>query len=79
MWGCKEHWFTLPKFLRDEIWLRYVAGQEVTKTPSHEYIVIAELTRLWIDNYIKTGVKLSEKAFFGEHLEKLRSEATNPR
>ncbi len=28
MWGCKQHWFKLPKRLRDAIWAEYVPGQE---------------------------------------------------
>ena len=23
MWGCKKHWFMLPKHLRDRIWAAY--------------------------------------------------------
>lgn len=48
MWGCKEHWFRLPKALRDAVWRTYRPGQEVTKTPSHEYLVAARLVQGWI-------------------------------
>lgn len=41
MFMCKPDWFLLPKAMRDEIWLHYVPGQEVTKTPSREYLDIA--------------------------------------
>lgn len=41
MWGCKPHWFALPKHLRDLIWATYRPGQEITKTPSPEYIEAA--------------------------------------
>ncbi|MGH8572085.1 MAG: hypothetical protein ACREX8_05860, partial [Gammaproteobacteria bacterium] len=34
MWGCREHWFRLPKLLRDEIWATYRPGQEIDKEPS---------------------------------------------
>ena len=47
MWGCKPHWFTLPKPLRDRIWATYRAGQEITKTPSDAYLKAAEEVRLW--------------------------------
>jgi len=48
MWGCKPHWFSLPKRFRDLIWLHYRRGQEVTKTPSPEYIEAARQVHAWI-------------------------------
>lgn len=48
MWGCKQHWFMLPKNLRDRIWATYRAGQEITKTPSLEYIEAAQAVQKWI-------------------------------
>lgn len=48
MWGCKPHWFALPKTLRDRIWATYRRGQEVTKTPSSEYIEAAKAVQEWI-------------------------------
>lgn len=48
MWGCKPHWFALPKYLRDKIWATYRKGQEVDKIPSAEYIVAATEVRDWI-------------------------------
>lgn len=48
MWGCKRHWFTLPQYLRNKIWLTYVPGQEITKTPSAEYVAVAEEIQAWI-------------------------------
>lgn len=53
MWGCREHWFKLPKQLRDQIWKTYRAGQEITKTPSLEYIATAKLVQLWIGGFIE--------------------------
>lgn len=41
LWGCAKHWFRLPKKLRDEVWRTYVPGQEITKTPSAGYCVVA--------------------------------------
>lgn len=52
MWGCREHWFKLPKTLRDRIWATYVSGQEITKTPSVEYIEAAHDVQDWILKYI---------------------------
>lgn len=49
MWGCKKHWFSLPKALRDEIWRTYVPGQEITKTPSAEYLAAARKVQDWIE------------------------------
>lgn len=55
MWGCKEHWFRLPKPLRDRIWRTYVPGQEITKTPSPEYLEAAQAVQDWIANEIREG------------------------
>lgn len=48
MWGCRVHWFKIPKDLRDRIWATYRPGQEVTKTPSAEYIEAAKAVQEWI-------------------------------
>jgi len=48
MWGCKKHWSMLPKYLRDKVWRAYVRGQEITKTPSAEYIAVAKEVQEWI-------------------------------
>lgn len=48
MWGCKSHWFRLPKTLRDRIWRTYAPGQEVDLTPSAEYLQIADDVQQWI-------------------------------
>lgn len=55
LWGCREHWFSLPKRLRDKIWSTYQAGQEITKTPSKEYLETAHEVQQWI--YETKGVK----------------------
>lgn len=49
MWGCKPHWFALPKALRDDIWRTYRPGQEISKTPSAEYLAAARAVREWIE------------------------------
>jgi hypothetical protein len=51
MWGCKPHWFALPKRLRDRIWATYRRGQEITKTPSAAYMDAAGEVQEWIRNY----------------------------
>lgn len=42
MWGCKRHWFMLPKDIRKEIWATYKPGQEIKKNPSPAYIAAAD-------------------------------------
>lgn len=48
MWGCKKHWFRLPKKIRDRIWAAYEPGQEVTMTPSPDYLEAANAAEEWI-------------------------------
>jgi hypothetical protein len=48
LWGCRKHWFMLPKKLRDAIWREYVPGQEITKTPSDAYVLVALEVQEWI-------------------------------
>lgn len=48
MWGCAPHWFKLPAYLRSKIWATYVPGQEITKTPSEEYLKAAQEVQQWI-------------------------------
>ncbi len=48
MWGCKSHWFALPKYLRDAIWKAYRPGQEIDMKPSEEYLAIARKVQEWI-------------------------------
>lgn len=48
LWGCKPHWFMLPKYLRDWIWREYRPGQETDKRPSMKYIEAASAARAWI-------------------------------
>jgi hypothetical protein len=50
MWGCKPHWFALPKHLRDAIWRAYRPGQEVNGTPSREYVAVAREVQQWIQD-----------------------------
>lgn len=47
LWGCKKHWFKLPKRLRNRIWATYKAGQEITKTPSKAYLKVALEVQDW--------------------------------
>ena len=64
-WGCKRHWYMLPKSHRDRIWATYRPGQEVTKTPSREYVGVAREVQRWIEeNYPP------EQTLFGHMKEK---------
>lgn len=49
LWGCKTHWFSLPKGLRDRIWATYAPGQEKTMSPSSEYVDAAHAVEEWIE------------------------------
>ena len=48
MWGCRAHWYRVPQNLRNRIWATYVPGQEITMTPSREYVLAAKAVRDWI-------------------------------
>jgi len=48
MWGCKRHWFMLPKNLRDKIWEAYKPGQEIKKNPTKKYIKVVQEVQKWI-------------------------------
>lgn len=41
MFMCKRHWYMLPAYMRNAIWANYVPGQEITKTPTSEYLEAA--------------------------------------
>lgn len=42
LWGCRAHWFALPRRLRAAIWRTYRPGQELTKDPSPAYLAAAK-------------------------------------
>jgi hypothetical protein len=50
MWGCKPHWFKLPIEIRTAIWTAYRPGQEISKTPSRDYLEAADRAQEWIKN-----------------------------
>ena len=51
LWGCREHWFTLPQVLRSAIWAHYRPGQEIDKNPSKEYLNVANRVQKWCREY----------------------------
>lgn len=53
LWGCRSHWFKLPKRLRDKIWAAFKPGQEKSMTPSRAYLEAAKEVQEWIQAYIK--------------------------
>jgi hypothetical protein len=55
-WGCRSHWFALPKHLRDEIWRTYRPGQEISKTPSKEHLEAARAVQEWINAAMEDAV-----------------------
>lgn len=59
MWGCRQHWFTLPKALRDRVWRAYRPGQEIDKRPSETYLQVAEDVQAWIAEWNRTAVNES--------------------
>lgn len=52
MWGCKKHWFSLPKDLQTKIWRAYRPGQEIDGNPSDEYLEVAMEVQRWIANHL---------------------------
>lgn len=61
LWGCRTHWFKLPKDLRDKIWATYVPGQEIRKDPSQAYLTAAKEVQEWIAaNHPKLAAKVKE-------------------
>lgn len=62
MWGCKPHWFSLPKHLRDRIWGTYRRGQEISKTPSREYLIAAQDVQRWILEQVRRERSIAAKA-----------------
>jgi hypothetical protein len=55
MWGCRNHWYKLPKSLRDKIWETYRIGQEIDGDPSLEYLEVMKEVQKWI--WLNHGVK----------------------
>lgn len=47
-WGCRYHWYCLPRDIRNEIWRAYIPGQEETINPSRQYVAAARRAQDWI-------------------------------
>lgn len=48
MFMCRDHWYALPKPMRDAIWATYRPGQERDKRPSAEYLENARTAIAWL-------------------------------
>ena len=48
MWGCDEHWRSLPTYLRNLVHANYVPGQEITENPTKEYMRVMGLIDEWL-------------------------------
>lgn len=61
MWGCRAHWFQLPRHLRDKVWATYEPGQEISKTPSREYVMVAQEVEEWCLQQIEAAQAFGPK------------------
>lgn len=43
MWGCRTHWYALPRKIRDAVYREYRPGQENDKQPSPRYMAVQRL------------------------------------
>tara|TARA_R110000824_G_scaffold401790_1_gene616409 strand:- start:1025 stop:1303 length:279 start_codon:yes stop_codon:yes gene_type:complete len=53
MWGCKSHWYRLPRDIRANIWAAYRPGQEINGTPNRSYVEAARAAQDWIKSQPK--------------------------
>lgn len=65
-WGCREHWFKLPKRLRDAVWSAYRPGQEISKTPSAGYVAVAREVQRWIEANAEPAEAPAQRGLFEE-------------
>lgn len=54
LWGCKGHWFAIPRELRMALWKAYRRGQTIW-TVSPEYGEAALAIARWIEAYTAAG------------------------
>lgn len=55
MWGCRPHWYRLPRHLRAAIWAAYRSGQEETLNVSPAYLAAARAAQAWIGEHSGPG------------------------
>jgi len=63
-WGCRTHWYQLPEPLRKRIWRAYKPGQEISKTPSREYVQVAREVQVWIQQHAPARPPAPEPTLF---------------
>lgn len=56
-WGCRPHWYQLPRDLRSRIWRAYRIGQEVDGRPSPAYLAVAREAQEWIAKWHGPGAE----------------------
>jgi hypothetical protein len=39
---CPKHWRMVPKILQRQVWANYVPGQEISKTPTSQYLDVTK-------------------------------------
>ena len=61
MWGCKRHWFMVPRPIRDRIWQTYRDGQCDDWNPSLQYLHAAKDAVIAVAE--KEGVKPDTTVF----------------
>ena len=78
LWGCRKHWFMLPKHLRDKIWKTYRPGQEIDKNPSREYLNVAiEVDEYCIQHLVpKEGMTKKEAMEYDKWIEEDQEQKT---
>lgn len=64
MWGCRAHWFTLPRELRNRVWDAYVPGQEQRMDPSAEYLEVAHEVQAWIKEHLAAKAAAEPPSLF---------------
>lgn len=48
MFMCYRHWSLIPKAKQRELWQVYREGQEVSKSPTREYMDVARALRVFV-------------------------------
>jgi hypothetical protein len=64
MWGCRPHWYRLPKSIRDRIWATYRPGQEDDLRISREYVEADRLAQAFAEGY--EAEKAQARALFDQ-------------
>jgi len=54
-WGCRAHWWRLPKVFRDQIIAAYAKAGDVRADPSEEYMKAEDAAREWAISQIRAG------------------------